>query len=230
MDGPPPIRDQAFALERDAFAAPEPRGRRVLTLAAVLGIHALVLFGLADLTMRQPLRDVVHEIVVRLIEEPPRPAPPAPQEPPSPPVRKAVTRQPEPLPVLTTASEARTAGAFAVAPQPPVPQAPPPIQVAPPAPMAVSPARFDADYLDNPKPAYPPVSRRLNEEGTVQLRVRVSAQGQPLEVEIRQTSGFPRLDAAAREAVARWRFVPARRGDEAVESWVGVPIIFKLDS
>ena len=33
---------------------------------------------------------------------------------------------------------------------------------------------------------------------------------------------------AAREAVARWRFVPARRGDIAIESWVLVPIVFKL--
>ena len=31
-----------------------------------------------------------------------------------------------------------------------------------------------------------------------------------------------------REAVARWRFVPARRGDSAIESWVLVPIVFKL--
>ena len=37
-----------------------------------------------------------------------------------------------------------------------------------------------------------------------------------------------RLDRAAQEAVTRWRFVPARRGDVAVEAWVLVPIVFKL--
>jgi protein TonB len=105
----------------------------------------------------------------------------------------------------------------------------PPVQV-PPAPAPVTAARVDADYLHNPKPVYPVFSRRMNEEGKVQLRVRVSADGAALEVEIRQSSGFPRLDAAAREAVAKWRFVPARRGDDAVESWVGVPIVFKLDT
>lgn len=93
---------------------------------------------------------------------------------------------------------------------------------------AVAPPRFDADYLHNPKPLYPSMSRRLGEEGTVSLRVRVAADGTASEVALSQSSGFPHLDAAAREAVQRWRFVPARRGDEAIESWVGVPVVFAL--
>jgi protein TonB len=91
-------------------------------------------------------------------------------------------------------------------------------------------ARFDADYLQNPKPVYPPMSRRLGEEGKVVLRVRVSAQGQALSVEVRQSSGFTRLDDAARSAVERWRFVPARQGEQAVEAWVLVPLTFTLDN
>lgn len=90
-------------------------------------------------------------------------------------------------------------------------------------------ARFDADYLHNPRPAYPVSSRRLGEEGRVMLRVRVSAQGLPLAVEVKQSSGSPRLDEAARAAVERWRFVPARQGSEAVESSVLVPLQFALD-
>ena len=38
----------------------------------------------------------------------------------------------------------------------------------------------------------------------------------------------PRLDNAAQDAVWRWKFVPARRGDEAVSAWVLVPITFNL--
>lgn len=90
--------------------------------------------------------------------------------------------------------------------------------------------RFDAAYLHNPKPVYPVASRRLGEEGRVVLRVRVSAHGQPMEVDIKQSSGFPRLDEAARAAVERWRFVPARQGTEAVEASVLVPLHFSLDS
>ncbi|MBN9424605.1 MAG: energy transducer TonB, partial [Candidatus Accumulibacter sp.] len=77
---------------------------------------------------------------------------------------------------------------------------------------------------------YPPMSRRLGEEGKVVLRVRVSAQGLPLAVEIRQASGYARLDEAARAAVERWRFVPAQQGGEAVEATVLVPLAFALDN
>jgi protein TonB len=49
-------------------------------------------------------------------------------------------------------------------------------------------------------------------------------------VDIKQSSGFPRLDEAARAAVERWRFVPARQGTEAVEASVLVPLHFSLDS
>ena len=134
-----------------------------------------------------------------------------------------------PPPILAAAADAPAVPTFAVAPQPPAPAVLPPIQAAPPAPPPLTAARFDADYLHNPVPVYPSFSRRLGEEGKVQLRVRVSAEGAALEVEVKQSSGFPRLDAAARDAVLKWRFVAARRGSEAVESWVGVPIVFKLE-
>lgn len=134
------------------------------------------------------------------------------------------------MPVLAAAAEAPAApAAFSVPPQPPAPPAPPPIEAAPPpAPPPVTEARFDADYLSNPKPAYPVASRRLGEEGKVVLRVKVSRGGAPLAVEIRQSSGYARLDEAARAAVEQWHFVPARRGDEPIESWVSVPIVFSL--
>ena len=93
----------------------------------------------------------------------------------------------------------------------------------------VTPARFDAAYLNNPEPPYPPASRRLGEEGKVILRVRVSPEGNPEEVEVKTSTGSPRLDDSARRTVRRWQFIPARRGDNAVESWVLVPILFKLE-
>jgi protein TonB len=62
----------------------------------------------------------------------------------------------------------------------------------------------------------------------VLLRVQVGADGLPRHIEIRTSSGSGRLDEAALEAVRRWKFVPARRGDEAVEAWVLVPVAFSL--
>ena len=88
-------------------------------------------------------------------------------------------------------------------------------------------ARFDADYLHNPAPAYPSYSRRMKERGTVFVLVQVSAQGSALQVTLHQSSGYDRLDEAALEAVKQWRFVPAKRGTTPVAASVVVPIQFK---
>lgn len=90
-------------------------------------------------------------------------------------------------------------------------------------------ARFDASHLRNPPPAYPASSRRRGEEGVVILRVRVSASGRAHQIEVAESSGYARLDRAAETAVSRWRFEPARAGDSAIDSWVRVPIAFRLE-
>ena len=119
-------------------------------------------------------------------------------------------------------------------PAPAAPLAAPPVEIkpAPPAPPAeplVQP-RFDADYLKNPAPNYPPLSRRMGEEGKVILRVLVNPQGSADSVEVRTSSGSQRLDDAAVNTVKHWKFIPAKHGDTAVQSAVLVPIIFKLDT
>lgn len=88
--------------------------------------------------------------------------------------------------------------------------------------------RFDADYLNNPAPRYPALSRRLREEGVVMLRVYVLPSGLPETVELKRSSGSTRLDESALMAVRQWRFLPARSGDIAVAAWVVVPIAFSL--
>lgn len=98
---------------------------------------------------------------------------------------------------------------------------------APALPLRILP-RFDADYLNNPPPAYPPLARRLRLEGRVVLRVHVGRQGEPLEVSLDTSSGYDILDRAALDAVRRWRFVPAREGSEAVAAWVRVPLAFRI--
>ncbi len=93
----------------------------------------------------------------------------------------------------------------------------------------IIPPRFDAAYLENPPPSYPALSRRLHEKGVVLLRVMVSTGGSAERVELRASSGSPRLDGAALDAVRRWRFVPARQGAQAVSAWVLVPVSFSLE-
>jgi protein TonB len=211
-------------------AKPLGTGDRLVRWGLVAALHGILLYGILHFSGRQEEQAPLPSIAVRLLPmqevKKPETVPPPPQ--PASPVRKAVPLQPQPV-LAAKAPEAPAS--FAVAPQPPAPPAPAPITAAPtPAPpVAVTAARFDADYLHNPKPVYPPFSRRAGEEGRVLLRVKVSAGGTAEEMEIKQSSGFARLDNAAREAVAKWRFVPAKRGDEAIESWVTVPITFALD-
>ena len=88
---------------------------------------------------------------------------------------------------------------------------------------------FSAAYLRNPAPRYPVAARRAGEQGTVTLRVLVTRDGRPARVDLEKTSGSAHLDAAALEAVRGWRFVPARQGPDAIESWVLVPIVFRLE-
>lgn len=197
-------------------------------LLAVVGAHLLLAAAIGYASLRPEALQPLRALSVRLLEA----APPVPAkvEPPKPPVPKPVPRPvprrvAEPLPVMVAAAPTDTAASFAVAPQVPAPVAAPP---APPAPMVA--ARFDADYLQNPKPKYPALSRRLGEEGKVVLRVRVSAQGAALSVVVKQSSGHERLDAAAIAAVERWRFVPARQGEQAVEASVLVPLNFTLSN
>lgn len=93
----------------------------------------------------------------------------------------------------------------------------------------VDPPRFDLTYLDNPAPRYPALSKRLGETGTVMLRVRVDETGKVQHLEVETSSGHPRLDRAALDAVRIWHFAPARRAGEAVTAWARVPLTFKLD-
>lgn len=210
----------------------EPPGRAGYPLLGALAGHALVLALVLVVVPAERIAEAVKPIAVRLIDLAPEAPKPTPPEPPKEiPRPRTVVPVAKPLPVLAVApaTETPAPAAFTVAPPPPAPPAPAAAPAAP-ADLPVTAARFDADYLHNPKPAYPPASRRLGEEGKVVLRVYVGVDGQAEIVELKASSSFARLDAAAQSAVARWRFVPARRGDQPMAAWVLVPITFSLES
>ncbi|MEQ1773769.1 MAG: energy transducer TonB, partial [Burkholderiales bacterium] len=114
----------------------------------------------------------------------------------------------------------------------PIEAAPAPVAapVAKLAPAPVTPPNFNADYLNNPAPSYPSLSRRQGQQGKVLLRVFVNVTGSADQVQIRNSSGHDLLDQAALNAVHHWRFVPARQGVQPVAAWVLVPITFTLES
>jgi protein TonB len=210
-------------------------------IAIALSLHGAVLLYPLTLSSGQVDNPPPAVVIVRLVDTVVPPAPlPLPL-----PVQAAPKPEPVPQarPVPKAVSKPRAKISRPILAMPAAPAAPPPDFSVPvvaepvarptadvaPAPAAVTAARFDAAYLQNPRPSYPPLSRRLGEEGKVLLRVRVSAQGQPLTVDLEKGSNFERLDEAARRVVTHWRFVPARRGDEAIEATVIVPIVFRFD-
>jgi len=209
-------------------------------LAAAVAVHVAVAVLLFRMSAAPAPLLLPKPIMVSMIEapkppesliEPPKPRPVVKQ-----PQQKRPVRAPDPVPVvqptpvepLIASTTGSSAAVREVAPPAPAPVAEAPAPKPPPAPV-VEP-RFDAAYLNNPAPTYPAVSRRLGEQGRVLLRVFVDEQGSPTNVTLRTSSGHDRLDNVALETVRRWKFVPAKRGEEAVSAWVIVPIVFNLRS
>ena len=87
----------------------------------------------------------------------------------------------------------------------------------------------EAQGLNNPKPLYPKLSRRLNEQGQVVIRVYVGADGSTQQGEIKTSSGYDRLDQEALRTVLRWRFVPGQRLGTPEAMWFNVPVNFVLE-
>jgi protein TonB len=87
----------------------------------------------------------------------------------------------------------------------------------------------DAAYLNNPKPPYPALSRRLGEQGKVVIRVLIGADGKAQQAQVHSSSGFDRLDQAGLQTVLKWQFEPGKRGGMPEAMWFNVPLIFKMD-
>jgi protein TonB len=195
-----------------------------VSAAVSLSLHAAALYAvLHGAEPRPPAVSVPLTISLGTASEPMpatrRPAPPQPKPRPRQPPPQAATPAALPAPAPEPAAPELPAEAASTHTPPAAEQ---------PAPPAVRAPRFDAAYLNNPVPAYPPLSRRLGEQGRVLLRVYVRPDGRAREVHVYASSGHTRLDRAAREAVEHWQFLPARRGDEPVGAWVLVPVFFTL--
>lgn len=216
------------------------RGTLAIFVAGSVAVHAAALVALPGLGHERELPNAPALEVVLLKAEsttigPPQiaPQPPSGQlQPERVPAKASSDLQPERrAPVLALSESRATEGDLhmvepARAPEPAVASPGQRSQIAS---VAVTPAGFNAAYLRNPAPRYPLASRRAGEQGTVTLRVLVSPDGLASRVAVEKSSGSPHLDAAALEAVKAWRFTPARRGADAVESWMLVPIVFRLE-
>ena len=153
----------------------------------------------------------------------------APPEPPKP--EKLPEPSPAPAEPAAPAATAPPAAAPEPAAQPPIAAAPsPPAPVAPPPPAPKDVSIRAVQYLKLPVLRYPPASRRLLEEGRVDVRVLVDAGGAPRDTVVVHSSGYPRLDEAALATVRATRFKPYTENGVAMPFWVVMPLIFELES
>ena len=233
----------------DRYAPSTGLSRNAVIALSVVTLHVAALWALQSGLMRKAAEIIIPAEVLSEFLTPQPPAPPAPPTPPAPPPPKPAppkpsptppkprvakpTPAPEPMPVaIADPTPAPAAPVGVVEPQPaakPVeaPVAAAPAPAAPPAPAIVQPSS-DASHLNNPKPVYPAVSKRLGEQGKIVLRVLIGADGIPQKVEIKQSSGFERLDRQAVDTVSRWRFVPGTRNGVPEAMWYLQPINFVL--
>ncbi len=201
-------------------------------VAALWALNAGLLRRVAEIVVPVEMLSEILTPPVPRVDPVPRPAPPP--EPVQRPVARKVQPAPQPI-AIPDPRPAPDAPTGIVAPQPP---APPIVAASPPSPPAPAPApapakielpSSDAAYLQNPKPAYPPMSRRLGERGEVLLRVLIGTDGLPQKIELIKSSGHDRLDQAAQATVMKWRFVPGKRAGVPETAWAQVPINFVLE-
>ena len=188
----------------------------------------------AEASVRHASRPVVVSLTL------PEPSPSAAQTPVQPATAVAPTRRAAPAAETLAAgsvaatSVVSTSAATAPAPVSAVVPASVAAVVAIPATPALTPAAVElpsteADYWHNPKPAYPSLSRRLGEQGKVLVRVFIDASGQPQQAEVKQSSGFERLDQTALNTVLKWRYLPGKRNGTPEAMWLQVPLEFRLE-
>lgn len=115
----------------------------------------------------------------------------------------------------TTAASTQAAPATAQAPAPP----PPPKE------FHVS----AVSYLVPPVKRYPRTSFDLGEQGTAMLRVLVDEQGRPIDIQVAASSGYPRLDQQALQAMRAARFKPYQEDGVPRRMWVRAPFVYSIE-
>jgi protein TonB len=185
------------------------------SIALVVLLHLLLLWAIQSGLANKVVQVVKVVVQAELISEvtPSLPPPPAPKPPPPPPPTAPVVTSPSPAAIQ-----------LPVAPTVAAPVAPP----APAAPAVRTSAVIQAGATCA-KPDYPSASRRLEEEGTVTLKFLIGIDGRVMQAEVEKTSGFQRLDEAARNALSKCQFKPGTVDGKPEQSWASIKYTWRLE-
>jgi len=201
--------------------------KRLPSLMVVLVLHGILLWLIQSGLARQAITLTQESVEALLLTDAAPPPPPvaAPKTPspktPLPPVIQPPIAAASPVITAPTAPATNVTPTQSTAPTAPItPSAPSPsIRTG----AAIQPGASCA------KPDYPSASRRLEEEGTVSLKFLIGADGRVLQAEIEKTSGFPRLDEAARNALSKCQFRAGTIDGKAEQSWASIKYTWRLE-
>jgi protein TonB len=214
-----------------------PGGRKpAVGLGVVVVLHLLFFWALNAGLGRELLHTAPVLVMAQLLTPEP-PSPPA-AVPPPPPPSKAATPPPAPVaplpvPVLEpTPVAAVPTPAIVLAPAPPAPvatPAPAPAAVYTPPPPAVRVAATLQASGSCQKPEYPALSRKREEQGAVVLKFLIGVDGRVLDSQIEQSSGYARLDEAARAGLSKCQFKPGTVDGKPEASWASLKYTWHLE-
>jgi protein TonB len=174
-------------------------------IGAVVIFHAALIWALAAGLAHKIISVLPPPIETKIIEEikPPDELPPPPPPPPTMDVPPPFVPPPE-INIATPAPQ----HAITVQDKAPVakPKAPPTIAL-------------KVSGRGCRPPEYPAISNRLGEKGSVVLQMLVGPNGKVTDSKIQTSSGYPRLDEAARRALSLCKFEPAIVGGVPTSAW-----------
>ena len=204
--------------------------KHLVGLGLVVVLHLLLFWAISSGLARSFVKKIKGPVEAVLLEEtkpdipPPPPPPPPPKNlPPPPPAYVPPVEVAVAAPAPANAIAAVSATPQPVAPVVPTVTAP----VAPPAPPVRVAAVVNSANCE--KPDYPSASRRLEEEGTVSLRFLVGVDGKVIQAEVEKSSGFKRLDEAARAGLSRCAFKPATVDGKPEQGWASMKYTWRLE-
>lgn len=209
-----------------SYVQPEDSGRRVTGLVVVVLFHALLVYGLVNGLARKIVDVVRQPLETKIIEE----AKPPPDKPPPPPPPRLVAPPPPFIPLpdvqvqLPPSLRQNTISA--------VTNIRPTAPVAPVVRQQAAPVRTTAAVVnarDCEKPEYPSASLRAEETGVVRLAFLIDIDGKVLESKVEKSTGYRRLDEAARSALGLCKFKPATTDGKPEKSWARIEYEWKIE-
>lgn len=194
--------------------------KHLVGITIVTAAHVLAVYALATGLSHKVMEVVRGPLETKLIEEFKKPPPDQPPPPPK--------LAPPPPPFIPPVEVNIAVAAPAANTITQVTTTRPAAQVAAPKHVERTAPVIDAQR-NCAKPEYPSASRRLDEAGTVTLRFLIDVSGQVLESKVETSSGFARLDEAARTALGRCRFKPGTVDGKPEQSWASIKYKWELE-